>query len=58
MPLALSLKVLFCHSSDRQSAGYKDMLATLLITIVFDLKSNGTKGLVETSVERISLGTR
>ena len=26
---------------------YKDLLATLLITIVFDLKSNGAKGLVE-----------
>ena len=29
------------------SAGYKDMLATLFITIVFDVKSNVTKGLVE-----------
>ena len=26
---------------------YKDLLTTLLITIVFDLKSNGMKGLVE-----------
>lgn len=27
---------------------HTDLLATLLITIVFDLKRNGTKGLVET----------
>ena len=43
-PLALFFKCYFCQCSDRQSAGYKDLLATLLITIVLDLKSNGTKG--------------
>ena len=38
-----------------QSAGYKDLLA---ITIVFDLKNNDTKGLVEhmASVLRVLMG--
>ena len=49
-PLALFFKCHFCQCSDRQSASYnnyKDLLATLLITIAFDLKTNGTKGLLE-----------
>ena len=38
---------IFVNALPAKSAGYKDLLTTLLITIVFDLKSNGMKGLVE-----------
>ena len=38
------------NTAARKRAGCKHLLAAMFITIVFDLKSNGTKGLAETTL--------